>query len=612
LIDKLDTILHRVRKPARYTGGEWNAIIKDWDRTPIKTVLIYPDTYEIGMSNMAIPILYDLLNRRSDVLAEKAFTPWTDMEEIMREEKIPLFSLETRHPLNEFDIIGFSLGYELTYTNVLNMLDLAGIPVLAAQRDDTHPLVIAGGSCALNPEPMSEFIDLFVIGDGEEAVPELVECFRSLKKSGHRIPKNQFLLKAAGISGVYVPSFYKVEYKPDGLIDSITPTLPEASPVIRRRIIDKLPPPVTSPVVPFIEVIHDRGAIEVQRGCSHGCRFCQAGIIYRPVRERPPEEVLQAAEDIIMNCGYNELSLVSLSTSDYSAIESVVAELLTKHEHLAISLPSLFIDSFSVELMDSLSSQKRTGLTFAPEAGSERLRKVINKNVTEEQLLSTVKNAFSRGWNGIKLYFMLGLPGETQDDVEAINELVEKVYRVGRQAKGRPPQIRVNVSTFVPKPHTSFQWAAQESEEGLERKQGILRNGMRRKGVKLSWGDNESSLLEAVLSRGDRRIGQVIYRAWKLGCRFDSWNEHFSFEKWQQAFEETGIDPDFYARRRRELDEVLPWSHIDTGISREFLEREHQRSLEEITTRDCRTEHCNACGLEKSEPACLEKLGKSE
>ncbi|UCD09581.1 MAG: TIGR03960 family B12-binding radical SAM protein, partial [Dehalococcoidales bacterium] len=599
-MDKLDTILHRVRKPARYTGGEWNAITKDWDSTLIKTVLIYPDTYEIGMSNMAIPILYDLLNRQPDVLAERAFTPWTDMEEIMRQENIPPFSLETRQPLNGFDIIGFSLGYELTYTNVLNMLDLAGIPVLASERNDTHPLVIAGGSCVLNPEPMSDFIDLFVIGDGEEVVSELIECYRHLKEPEHQISKNEFLLQASGISGIYVPRFYTVEYKKDGLIGTITPTVAEAVPLIRRRIIDKLPQPITNPVVPYIEVIHDRGAIEVQRGCSHGCRFCQAGITYRPVRERPPGEVLQAAEDIILNCGYNELSLVSLSTSDYSGIADVVSELLARHEHLAISLPSLFIDSFSIELMDSLSSQKRTGLTFAPEAGSERLRRVINKNVTEEQLISTATDAFSRGWNGIKLYFMLGLPGETREDVEAISDLVEKVYRAGRQAKGRPPQIRINVSTFVPKPHTPFQWAAQESEEELEHKQGILRNGMRRKGVKLSWGDNESSLLEAVLSRGDRRIGQVIYRAWQLGCRFDSWNEHFSFEKWRRAFEETGIDPDFYARRRHNLDEILPWSHIDTGISPEFLEREHQHSLEEITTRDCRTENCNACGLEKS------------
>ncbi len=609
MVNNLDSILHRIRKPARYTGGEWNSIVKDWNSTLIKTVLIYPDTYEIGMSNMAIPILYNILNSRPDVLAERAFAPWTDMEELMRREGIPLFSLETKHPLNDFDIIGFSLGYELTYTNVLNMLDLAGIPVQSAERDDSHPLVIAGGSCALNPEPMSDFIDLFVIGDGEEAVPEFIESFRSLKGPGGRVSKDDFLKAAASITGVYVPRFYNVEYGPGGTLESITPSVPEASPVIRRRIIENLPPPVTSPVVPYVEVVHDRGAIEVRRGCSHGCRFCQAGIIYRPVRERARDEVLQAAEDIISECGYSEISLVSLSTSDYSGIEKLAADLLARHEHLSLSLPSLFIDSFSVELMESLSSQKRTGLTFAPEAGSERLRKIINKNVTEEQLLATAAEAFSRGWNGIKLYFMLGLPGETSDDIEAINELVEKVYVTGRRAKGRPPQIRVNVSTFVPKPHTPFQWVAQESEEGLELKQGILRNGMRRKGVKLSWGDNEASLLEAALSRGDRRTGQVIYCAWKLGCRFDSWNEHFSFEKWSRAFEEADIDPDFYARRERPPDEVLPWSHIDTGVSPEFLKREYQRSLEGITTRDCRTEDCNACGLEKSETVCMEKLG---
>lgn len=611
MIENLDRILHRVKRPARYTGGEWNSVIKDWDNTPIRTVLIYPDTYEIGTSNMAIPILYKLLNNQPDVLAERAFAPWTDMEELMREEGIPLFSLESKHPLGEFDIIGFSLGHELTYTNVLNMLDLAGIPVTAAERNDSHPLIIAGGTCALNPEPMTDFIDLFVIGDGEEALPELIDLYRSMKKGDKGIDKEQFLLQAAEISGVYVPSLYDVKYRDDGVVESISPAVPEASPEIRRRIVGKLPPPVTSPVVPYIEVVHDRAGIEIQRGCSHGCRFCQAGIIYRPVRERPPDEVKQAVEEIISGCGYSEISLVSLSTSDYSGIGELVADLSRDYPRLSLSLPSLYINSFSVNLMDSLSSRKRTGLTFAPEAGSERLRRIINKNITEEELLNTAAEAFERGWTGIKLYFMVGLPGETTDDVEAINELVEKVYATGRRARGRPPQIRVNVSTFVPKPHTPFQWVAQESEEGLEEKQDILRHGMRRKGVKLSWTDTESSLLEAALSRGDRRIGQAIYNAWKLGCRFDSWSEHLSYEKWMKAFEEAGLDPDFYARRERPLEEVLPWSHINTGVSTEFLKREYRRSLEGEVTSDCRTGACNACGLEQTEPACMKKSGTS-
>jgi len=609
LINNLDKILHRVQRPARYTGGEWNSLVKDWEGTPVRIALSYPDTYEIGMSNMAIPILYELLNNQPDVLAERVFAPWLDMESLMRKEGIPLFSLESRHPLGEFDIIGFSLGYELTYTNVLNMLDLAGIPVLAAERDDTHPLVIVGGSCALNPEPMSDFIDLFVIGDGEEAVPELLDCFRSLKEPGKRAQKKQFLRRAATIPGIYVPSLYRVEYKSDGTVESITPTVPEASPTIQRRIVTTLPPPVTGPVVPYIEVIHDRGAIEVQRGCSHGCRFCQAGIIYRPVRERPRQEVLQAAGELIANCGYSEVSLVSLSTSDYSGIEELVAELTQNYRNLALSLPSLYIDSFSVRLMDSLSRQKRTGLTFAPEAGSERLRRSINKNITEEELLKTAAEAFNRGWTGLKLYFMLGLPGETGEDVEGIIDLVNKVHAAGRQAKGRPPQIRVNVSTFVPKPHTPFQWVAQESEEGLTARQEILRQGMRRKGVKLSWTDIEASRLEAAMSRGDRRLGRVIHRAWQLGSSFDSWGEHFNYENWLWAFSEVGIEPDFYTGRQRSLDETLPWSHIDIGVTMEFLKREYQRSLEEKVTPDCRTGPCNACGLEKSQPACVAKHG---
>ncbi len=611
MIQNLDSILPRVKKPARYTGGEWNSIIKEWDPTPVKTVLIFPDTYEIGMSNMAVPILYDILNRRDDSLAERTYAPWPDMEDLMRQEGIPLFSLESRRPVKDFDIIGFSLGYELCYTNVLNMLDLAGIPVLAEERDDTYPLVIAGGGCAVNPEPMSRFIDLFVIGEGEEVLPELIDCLAVMKEAGKRISKARFLRKAAGIPGIYIPSFYDVAYNPDGTVAGIVPNVPEAKAVIDRRIVDTLPPPVTSPVVPFIETVHDRGAIEIQRGCTRGCRFCQAGMIYRPIRERPPEEVFQAAGEIIANCGYNELSLVSLSTSDYSGIEKLAADLVKTHKRLSISLPSLFIDSFSVNLLDSISSQKKTGLTFAPEAGSERMRRIINKNITEEQLLSTAADAFGRGWTGLKLYFMIGLPGETPEDIEAIGRLAEKVFDTGRKTGSRPPQIRITVSTFIPKPHTPFQWASQDSAETIAQKQEIMRNSLRRRGIKLSWSDMKSSLLEAVFSRGDRRLGEVIYRAWKAGCRFDSWSEYYNYDAWMKAFEESGLDPVFYARRERSLDEILPWSHIHTGVSSEFLKREFAHSQEEKTTRDCRTENCNACGLEKTAGACIEKISKS-
>jgi radical SAM family uncharacterized protein len=602
-------MLRRVTKPARYTGGEWNSIVKDWDKTPLRIALIYPDLYEIGMSNMALPILYELLNSQPDVLAERAFAPWVDMEAALRQENIPLFSLESKRPLKEFDVIGFSLGYELTYTNVLNILDLAQIPVLTSERDDSQPMVIAGGSSALNPEPMADFIDFFVIGDGEEVLLELLDFFRKWKQNEKTTKKDRFR-QAATIPGVYVPRFYQVEYHPDGLVKSITPAVSEASPTIERQVVSQLPPPVTSPIVPYIEVVHDRGAVEIQRGCSHGCRFCQAGVIYRPVRERPQDEIISAVGELAANCGYNEVSLVSLSTSDYPHIDQLVAGLTNRYPDLALSLPSLYIDSFSVELMDSLPTHKKTGLTFAPEAGGERLRQSINKDISEAELLKTAATAFERGWTGLKLYFMIGLPGETMDDIEAITNLINKIHAQGKATRGRTPQIRVNLSTFVPKPHTPFQWVAQDSEEELNTKHELLRQGLRRKGVRLSWEDPKVSLLEAALSRGDRRLGRVIHHAWQLGSTFDSWGEHFHYQNWQRAFEEAGLNPGFYARRQRPLDEKLSWSHIDTGVTTAFLNREYQRSLETRKTGDCRTEACYSCGLERWQPACQQRLEK--
>jgi len=601
-----DSILYQVTRPARYTGGEWNSIIKDWEKTSLRFALGYPDLYEIGMSNMALPILYDILNSQPDVLAERFFAPWIDMEAALRAAGIPLLSLESKRPLKEFDVIGFSLDYELTYTNVLNILDLAQVPVLASERDDSHPIIIAGGSCCLNPEPMSDFIDLFVIGEGEEVLPELVDCLRQWKKN--KASKEELLQEAAKIPGVYVPGFYKVEYEADGIVKSITPTAAQAKAVIERRIVAKLPPPVTRPVVPYIEVIHDRGAIEIQRGCTRGCRFCQAGVIYRPLRQHPQTEIIQAAGEIIANCGYNEVSLVSLSSSDYPRIEELVASLAHDYKNLALSLPSLRIDSFSLKLMESLPSRRKTGLTFAPEAGSERLRRVINKGITEEQILETAAAAFGRGWRSLKLYFMLGLPTETTEDIEATIELVAKIRAAGKGTRGGMPQVRISMSTFIPKPHTPFQWVAQAGEEQLNAKHELLKTGLRRKGSHLSWADPRISLLEAALSRGDRRLGKVIYDAWRSGSNFDAWDERFNHQNWLDAFARNGLEPGFYAHRERSLDELLPWSHIDTGVSTEFLKREYRRSLKGEATPDCREQACNACGLERWQEDCRRKI----
>jgi radical SAM family uncharacterized protein len=601
-MNDLDSILHKVQKPARYTGGEWNFIIKDWHNTPLKIALSYPDVYEIGMSNMAIPILYDILNAQPDVLAERVFTPWVDMIQEMKSHGIPLFSLETGHPLKEFDIIGFSLGHEMTYTNVLEMLSLSQIPVLSSARNEAHPLVIAGGTCALNPEPMADFIDFFIIGDGEEVTLELLQVLRKWK--AHKTPKKQLLQQVATINSIYVPSLYRVEYHPDGQLKSFTPLVPEAKPIIQRRIVEKLPAPVTKPIVPYIEVIHDHGAVEIQRGCTRGCRFCQAGIIYRPVRERPQDEIEKAIDEIINNCGYDEVSLVSLSSGDYPDIAGLVSKLTARFENLGLSLPSLHINSFSLKLMEALSPRKKMGLTFAPEAGSDRMRRVINKNLTEQEILDTFAEVFQKGWLSIKLYFMIGLPTETKEDIEAIIQLVDKIRALAKKGSGKTPQIRINVSTFVPKAHTPFQWFAQNTEEELAVKHNMLISGLQHRGTRISWGNPRVSLLEAALSRGDRRLGKVIYRAWEMGAVFDAWEDYFNYELWQKAFNETGIDIKFYAQRERSQDELLPWAHIDVGVSQDYFKSEYAKALKADVTPDCRNGSCNICGLEKREAGC--------
>jgi radical SAM family uncharacterized protein len=600
----LDRVLHTVSQPARYTGGELNSIVKDWADPHIrgKVALAFPDIYELGGSNLGLMILYDLINRREHLLAERVYCPWPDFEAIMRRDDIPLFGLESRHPLVDFDIIGFSLPYEQLYTNVLTMLDLAGLPLRALERTADQPLVIAGGSGCYNPEPMSAFFDAMVVGEGEEVIFDIIAAYEEWRAAHYELairPRRTLWHHLARIPGVYVPALYDVSYAADGTIAAITPNYPGAPAEVLKRVVTTLSPPVTKFIVPFIDTVHNRAAIEIMRGCTRGCRFCQAGMIFRPVRERPVDEVLQAVDDMVTNCGFEEVSFLSLSSSDYTHVEELVRGAMTRHgaKKLSIGLPSLRIESFSVDLMELLEKgRRRSGFTFAPEAASDRLRDVINKPIASADLLRTAQEVYKRGWTTIKMYFMIGHPTQTLDDVRAIADLTKQVLAVGRRVLGGKATVRIGVSTLVPKPHTPFQWVPMAEESVIRAQVELLQQELRGPGIHFTWNNPEETLVEAFLTRGDRRLSTVIQRAWELGAKLEGWGEWFNFAAWQQAFAEAGLDMDWYARRARMLDEVLPWEHISAGLHKEFLRQEYLHTYQGGVVDDCR-EHCFSCGI---------------
>ena len=606
---KLEKILEQVQKPSRYTGGEMNTAVKPKDKAEVSFAFCFPDTYEIGMSHLGMKILCHIINKLPWAVCERVFTPWVDMSALMRQEGVELFSLESRSPVREFDIVGFTLMYEMSFTNILEMLSLAGIPLRGADRGEKDPIVVAGGPCAYNPEPLAKFIDAFMIGDGEEVIQEVCEVIREHKRRG--TSRQEVLRALSRLEGVYVPSLYTAEYHDDGTLKSLTPLEEGVPATVRRRVVPDLDGaeyPDTLPV-PFTEIVFDRITLEIMRGCTRGCRFCQAGMIYRPVRERSVKTLLKQAEALEKSTGYEEISLSSLSSGDYTCLKELIESLMERFEdrRVSVSLPSMRIDNIVKQSLEETKRVKKSGLTLAPEAGTQRLRDVINKGVTEEDLTRAVTDAFECGWSHVKLYFMSGLPTETDEDLMGIGELNKKVinayFAVPKEKRGKDLRITTSVSVFVPKPFTPFQWAPQDSLETVKAKQDVLKKALGMKYVRYNWHDGELSYLEACVARGDRRMGDVIEAAWRLGCRFDGWNEHFRYDLWMRAFEDCGLDGDFYALRERPLDETLPWDHIDAGVTKEYLKREWEKAVGGKTTRDCR-KGCNACGLQRWKGVC--------
>lgn len=603
LYDKIEPLLPSVQKPARYTGGEVNMIKKDPKDVDVRFAFCFPDTYEVGMSHLGMKILYHILNKRDAFYCERVFAPWTDMERVLRDNDIPLYSLETFTPVGDFDIVGFTLQYEMSYTNILNMMDLAHIPMTWKERDlSDAPFVVCGGPCAFNPEPLADFVDLFMVGDGEEQIVELCQTYKEWKENGGT--REQYLLKMANIEGNYVPRFYESVYDDDGEFLAVRRLRDDVPERIRKRcIIDmdsaEYPDRI---IVPFTEIVHDRVMLEVARGCTRGCRFCQAGMLYRPQRERSMDRLLELARQLLDSTGYEEMSLSSLSTGDYSCLPELARKLVQEHScnKVAISLPSLRIDSVLGDTLEQTQSVRKTGLTFAPEAGTQRLRDVINKGVTEQQLRQSVGDAFLKGWNGVKLYFMIGLPTETEEDLNGIPAMTKAVldeyFNVPREYRQKGLRVGVSASSFVPKPFTPFQWEPQNTIEELTGKQRLLRDQLRMRSVTFNWHEPHLSFLEAAFARGDRRLCKVLLEAWKRGCRFDGWTEEFKFDQWMEAFKACGYTCEQFAHKRYALDAPLPWDHIDAGVTKEFLQREYQKAMQERTSPDCR-QGCHACGM---------------